>query len=184
LSVLLILSATLSSPLLAINILLRSPILIPTGLFDVHAKPPPAAVLRAPSPADMLATYVRDYKRSGSVTVVEGRRSCDVWISQGDAVDGKGKLGRALGLMSSVPRLAVLPVDKEKGDGERTPPLPMQDEPSFPSTLRLSPPSTNSDEVNRSRKESKASSHLSTGEETYASRIMITQRHYSALATT
>ncbi|KAI6032195.1 hypothetical protein BKA83DRAFT_4210637 [Pisolithus microcarpus] len=184
LSVLLVLSVTLSSPLLAINILLRSPIPIPTGLFDVHAKPPPAAVLRAPSPADTLATYVRDYKRSGSVTVVEGRRSGDVWISQGDAIDGKGKLSRALGLMSSVPRLAVLPVDEEKDDGERTPPLPMQDEPSFPSTLPLTPPSTDSVEVGRSRKESKASSHLSTGEETYASRIMIAQRHYSALATT
>ncbi|KAI6120815.1 hypothetical protein EDD17DRAFT_873973 [Pisolithus thermaeus] len=184
LSVLLVLSVTLSSPLLAINILLRSPIPIPTGLFDVHAKPPPAAVLRAPSPADTLATYVRDYKRSGSVTIVEGRRSGDVWISQGDAIDGKGKVGRALGLMSSVPRLAVLPIGEEKDEGERTPPLPIQDEPSFPSTLPLTPPSTNSAEIGRLRTESKASSHLSTGEETYASRIMIAQRHYSALATT
>ncbi|KAI5999860.1 hypothetical protein F5J12DRAFT_270440 [Pisolithus orientalis] len=184
LSLLLVLSVTLSSPLLAINILLRSPIPIPTGLFDVHAKPPPAAVLRAPSPADTLATYTRDYKRSGSVTIVEGRRSGDVWISQGDAIDGKGKVGRALGLMSPVPRLAVLPIDDEKDEGERTPPLPLQEEPSFPSTLPLTPASTNSAELGRSRKESKSSSHLSTGEEAFASRIMIAQRHYSALATT
>ncbi|KAI5981615.1 hypothetical protein EDD15DRAFT_2203726 [Pisolithus albus] len=64
-------------------------------LIDVHVKPPPAAVLHVLSPADTLATYVRDYKRSGSVTIVEGRRSGDVWISQGDAIDGKGRLGRA-----------------------------------------------------------------------------------------
>ncbi|KAI6042739.1 hypothetical protein EDC04DRAFT_2964607 [Pisolithus marmoratus] len=141
------LSVTLSSPLLAANILLRSPIPIPTGLFDVHGKPPPAATT--------LATYTRDYKRSGSVTIVEGRRSGDVWISQGDAVDGKGKVGRAIGLI-----------------------------PSFPSTLPLTPASTNSAELGRLRKESKSSSHLSTGEEAFASRIMIAQRHYSALATT
>ncbi|KAI5982545.1 hypothetical protein EDD15DRAFT_2202800 [Pisolithus albus] len=65
-----------------------------TGLFNVHAKPPPAAVLHALSPVDTLAMYVRDHKRSGSVTIVEGRRS-GVWISQGDAIDGKGKFGRA-----------------------------------------------------------------------------------------
>ncbi|KAI6135958.1 hypothetical protein F5141DRAFT_1185131 [Pisolithus sp. B1] len=175
LSVLLVLLVTLSSPLLVINILLCSPILIPTGLFDIHVKPPPAVVLHAPSPADTLAMYVRDYKGSGSVTIVKGHHSGDVWISQGDAVDGKGKVGWALGLMSSIPRLAVLPISEEKDEGEHTPPLPMQDEPSFPSTLPLTPPSTN---------KLKALSHLSTGEEMYALRIMIAQRHYSTLATT
>ncbi|KAL4076429.1 hypothetical protein V8B97DRAFT_1921875 [Scleroderma yunnanense] len=183
LSLMLVLSVTLSSPLLALNIIIRSPIPIPTGLFDIHAEPP-SAVLRAPSPAETLAGYGTEYKRSGSITVVEGRRSGDVWISKGDAVDGKGKVARAIGLMSPVPRLAVLPIDEEKEDGERTPPLPMQEEPSFPSTLPLTPASTNSAELGRIRKESKASSHLSGGEETFASRIMIAQRHYSAVATT
>ncbi|KAI6112822.1 hypothetical protein F5141DRAFT_1063160 [Pisolithus sp. B1] len=140
LSVLLVLLVTLSSLLLAINILLRSLIPIPTGLFDVHMKPPLAVVLHTPSPADTLAMYVRDYKGSGSVTIVEGHHSRDVWISQGDAIDGKGKVGRAPGLMSSIPRLAILPIGKEKDEGEC--------------------------------------------EETYASRIMIAQRHYSMLATT
>ncbi|KAG6331516.1 hypothetical protein ID866_7573 [Astraeus odoratus] len=183
LSSMLVLSITLSSPLLALNILIRSPIPIPTGLFDVHAEPP-SAVLRAPSPAETLAGYASQYKRSGSITVVEGRRSGDVWISQGDAVDGKGKVGRAIGLMSPVPRLAVLPVEDEKEEGERTPPLPIQEEPSFPSTAPITPASTNSAELGRLRKESKASSHLSSGEEAFASRIMVAQRHYSALATT
>jgi len=160
------------------------PIPIPTGLFDVHAEPP-SAVLRAPSPAETLAGYGTKYKRSGSITVVEGRRSGDIWISKGDAVDGKGKVGRAIGLMSPVPRLAVLPIDdEEKGDGEQTPPLPMQEVPSFPSTLPLTPASTNSAGMGRLRKESKASSYLSNGEEAFASRIMIAQRHYSAVATT
>ncbi|KAI6108940.1 hypothetical protein EDD16DRAFT_1737895 [Pisolithus croceorrhizus] len=163
--VLLVLLVTLSSRLLAINILLRSPILIPTGLFDIHMKPPLAVVLCTPSPADTLATYVRDYKGSGSVTIVKGHHSGDIWISQGDTVDGKGKVGWALGLMSSIPRLAVLPIGEEKDEGEHTPPLPMQDEPSFPSTLTLTLPSTNSEEM-------------------YALRIMIAQRHYSTLATT
>ncbi|KAI6159299.1 hypothetical protein EDD17DRAFT_1511430 [Pisolithus thermaeus] len=81
--------------------------------------PPLAVVLHTPSPADTLAMYVRDYKGSGSVTIVKGHHSGDVWISQGDAVDGKGKVGQALGLMSSIPRLAVLPISKEKDEGER-----------------------------------------------------------------
>ncbi|KAF9226909.1 hypothetical protein BS17DRAFT_776320 [Gyrodon lividus] len=180
--IMLVLSVTMSSPLLAINILVRSPIPIPTGLFDVHAEPP-SVVMRAPSPTDTLATYCREYKRSGSITVVEGRRSGDVWISQGDAVDGKGKIARAVGLMSPVPRLAVLPPQEEKEDGELTPPLPMQED-TFRTTIPPTPQSTNSAELGRMRKESKASSHLSGGEESYASRIMIAQRHYSALATT
>ncbi|KAF9232790.1 hypothetical protein BU15DRAFT_54645 [Melanogaster broomeanus] len=179
LPIMLVLSVTMSSPLLAVNILLRSPIPIPTGLFGAHAEPP-SAVMRAASPAGTLATYSRGYKRSGSVTIVEGRRSGDVWISQGDAVDGKGKVARAFGLMSSVPRLAVLPPDEKQDDGELTPPLPMQEDTFHTAT----PQSTNSVELGRIRKESKASSHLSGGEEAFASRIMIAQRHYSALATT
>ncbi|KIK92545.1 hypothetical protein PAXRUDRAFT_829852 [Paxillus rubicundulus Ve08.2h10] len=183
LPIMLVLSVTVSSPLLAVNILVRSPIPIPTGLFDGHAEPP-SVVMRAPSPTDTLATYCREYKRSGSVTVVEGRRSGDVWISKGDAVDGKGKIARAVGLMSPVPRLAVLPPDEEKEDGELTPPLPIQEDTTFPTVIHPTPQSTNSAELGRMRKESKASSHMSGGDDGYASRIMIAQRHYSALATT
>ena len=72
--ILLVVSVTMSSPLLAANILLRSPLPIPTGLFDTPADPP-SVVLRAPSP---VSTLTREYKGSASVTVVEGRRSGDV----------------------------------------------------------------------------------------------------------
>jgi hypothetical protein len=136
--------------------------------------------MRAPSPAVTLTDCDREYKRSGSVTVVEERRSGDVWLSQGDAVEGKGKLSRALGLMTPVPRLAVLPPDDEKEDGEMTPPLPMQIEAesfnnsAFPNTPQ-------SVEFGRIRKQS-VQSRISGDE--FASRIMIAQRHYSALATT
>ncbi|EGO02088.1 hypothetical protein SERLA73DRAFT_71232 [Serpula lacrymans var. lacrymans S7.3] len=185
--IMLVLSVTISSPLLALNILLRSPIPIPSGLFDAHSEPP-SIVMRAPSPATTLASYNREYKRSGSVTVVEGRRSGDVWISKGDAVHGKSKVGRAMGMLTPVPRLAVLPPEgEEPQDGEITPPLPMQTEDmSFGNTVPPTPQSTNSAELGRVRKESKASSHLSGGEDSlgFASRIMIAQRHYSALATT
>ncbi|KAG1735718.1 uncharacterized protein EDB91DRAFT_551386 [Suillus paluster] len=176
---LLALSVTMSSPLLAMNIIMRSPIPIPTGLFDVHEEPP-SVCMRAPSPCVTLANYNCEYKRSGSVTIVEGRRSGDVWISQGDAVDGKSKLSRALGLMTPVPRLAVLPPDDEKEDGEMTPPLPMQIEAeSFNNSMFPNTPQ--SAEFGRLRKES-VQSRIS-GED-FASRIMIAQRHYSALATT
>lgn len=181
LPIMLVLSVTLSSPLLALNILIRSPIPIPTGLFGVHTEPL-SAVMRAPSPTETLATYCREYKRSGSVTVVEGRPSGDVWISQGDAIDGKGKLGRALGLITPLPRLAVLPPEEQQQDGEITPPLPMQED-TVDTTISATPQSTNSAELGRMRKESKASSHFS-GDDGFATRIMIAQRHYSAVATT
>lgn len=176
---LLALSVTLSSPLLAMNIIMRSPIPIPTGLFEVHGEPP-SVCMRAPSPAVTLTDCNREYKRSGSVTVVEGRRSGDVWLSQGDAVEGKGKLSRALGLMTPVPRLAVLPPDDEKENGEMTPPLPMQTE-SASFNTSMFPNTPQSAEFGRIRKQS-VQSRISGDE--FASRIMVAQRHYSALATT
>ncbi|KAG1768084.1 hypothetical protein EV702DRAFT_1144968 [Suillus placidus] len=177
---LLALSVTLSSPLLAMNIIMRSHIPIPTGLFEVHGEPP-SVCMRAPSPAVTLNDYNREYKRSGSVTVVEGRRSGDVWLSQGNAVDGKGKLSRALGLMTPVPRLAILPPDDEKEDGETTPPLPMQTESESFNTSAMSPNTPQSAEFGIIRKQS-VQSRISGDE--FASRIMVAQRHYSALATT
>lgn len=187
--IMLALSVTLSSPLLAMNILFRSPIPIPSGLFDVHADPP-SVCMRAPSPhsTNSLENYAREYKRSGSVTVVEGRRSGDVWVAKGDAIDGKNKVGRAIGLLSPNPRLAVLPNEGgEQQDGELTPPLPMQMErtPTI-STVPPTPQSTNSAELGRLRKESQVSSRFSGGSESlgYASRIMVAQKHYSALAQT
>ena len=75
--VMFVLSVTLSSPLLALNILVRSPIPIPTGLIGTHTEPP-TAVVRAPSLTEAPGTYHSGYKRSGSVTVIEGRPSGDV----------------------------------------------------------------------------------------------------------
>ncbi|OSD04594.1 hypothetical protein PYCCODRAFT_1466053 [Trametes coccinea BRFM310] len=187
-SILLLLSVTLSSPLLAINILFRSPIPVPSGLFETYSEPP-SAVLRAPSPQSTAPSYgfSHEYKRSGSVTVVEGRRSTDVWLTNGDAVDGKGKIGRALGLLQPKPKLAVLPPEGEKMQEEPlTPPLPMQMmERSLPPTPAQSELSAELGHT-RPRKESKASSYYSGTSDSAAfqTQIMIAQRHYSAIATT
>ncbi|CDO73787.1 hypothetical protein BN946_scf185015.g116 [Trametes cinnabarina] len=187
-SILLLLSVTLSSPLLAINILFRSPIPIPSSLFETYSEPP-SAVLRAPSPQSTAPSYgfSHEYKRSGSVTVVEGRRSTDVWLTNGDAVDGRGKIGRALGLLQPKPKLAVLPPEGEEMQEEPlTPPLPMQMmERSLPPTPAQSELSAELGRT-RPRKESKASSYYSGTSDSVAfqTQIMIAQRHYSALATT
>ncbi|KAF7355707.1 hypothetical protein MSAN_01488500 [Mycena sanguinolenta] len=193
-SILLILSVTVSSPLLALNLLFRSPLPIPQGLFDLRGDLP-ANTCRGPSVAGSTPTYKfsHEYKRStsASVTVVEGRRSGDVWLTNGDAVDGKTKMGRAIGMMAPTPKLSVLP--PEENDSEpSTPPLPMQDDDSslpvsiHNSTIQNSTQSEMSAQFGRLRKDSKASSHISAADESlaYASRIMIAQRHYSALAQT
>ncbi|OCH86227.1 hypothetical protein OBBRIDRAFT_890636 [Obba rivulosa] len=184
-SILLVLSVTLSSPILAANILFRSPLPIPSGLFDSYSEPP-SIVNRAPSPQSTIPSFKfsHEYKRSGSITVVEGRRSGDVWLSNGDAVDGKSKIGRALGLLQPAPRLAVLPTNVPVEDAELTPPLPMQTE-DHSKSLPPTPRSETSAELGRRvvRMASQASSY-STASEHFATQIMVAQRHYSALATT
>lgn len=191
LHVLLVLSVTLSSPLLALNILLGYSLPIPTGLFDARDKIP-ANLNRAPSPTDNIPPYKwsHEYKRSmsASVTVVEGRRSGDVWLAKGDAIDNKSKLSRAVSMLNPVPKLSVLPPAEDCEQAQLTPPLPMQNEDSsLPLTIiNGTPQSENSAQFGRIRKESMASSHYSGGDESLAvaSRIMIAQRHYSALAQT
>ena len=112
--ILLVLSVTVSAPLLALNVIFRAPLPIPSGLFESQL---PEDLLRPTSPTATLPglpsrKISHGYKRSGSVTVVEGRRSGDVWIDNGDAVEGKGKVGRMLGMMMPKPRLVVLPPKK------------------------------------------------------------------------
>ncbi|KAF9266312.1 hypothetical protein L218DRAFT_985929 [Marasmius fiardii PR-910] len=188
-SVLLTLSVTLSSPILALNILCRSPLPIPDGLFDVHGDLP-SNLTRGPSPTNTEPTlkWSHEYKRStsASVTVIEGRRSGDVWISKGDAVDGRSKVSRAMSMMSPMPKLSVMPT-QDMEDGELTPPLPIQidDTPSRLSYHNRSH-SESSAQFGRIRKQSQASSRVSSADDSlaFASRIMVAQRHYSALAQT
>lgn len=183
-TILFVLSVTLSSPILAVNILFKCPFPIPTGLFDASTGLPPD--LRGPKEGTAVPRWSHEYKRSmsASVTVVEGRRSGDVWIAKGDAVDGKGKLGRAIEVLNPRPKLSVIPPEESPEAPELTPPLPIQDEDSLPVSIHNTPES--SAQFDRRRTESKSSSHLSGGDESLAvaSRIMIAQRHYSALAQT
>ncbi|ESK95118.1 hypothetical protein Moror_13850 [Moniliophthora roreri MCA 2997] len=188
LSILLTLSVTMSSPILALNILCRSPLPIPYGLFDVHGDVP-SNLVRGPSPAGTETTlkFSHEYKRStsASVTVIEGRRSGDVWISHGDAKDGRGKMSRAMSMMSPLPKLSVLPPDCEPEEGELTPPLPLQNETPSPVSWHNRSHSETSAQFGRLRKDSHASS-LSAVDDSlaFASRIMVAQKHYSTLAQT
>ncbi|KAG6830156.1 hypothetical protein H0H87_008999 [Tephrocybe sp. NHM501043] len=187
--ILFVLSVTMSSPLLALTILFRSPIPIPSGLFDTRAEHSQND-MRAPSPTGTNAPlkWSHDYKRSTSTspTVVEGCRSGDIWLTNGNAVDGKSKIGRLVGMLSPMPKLSAMP-PKELEDGEYTPPLPIQDEDSsLPVNMHNRSHSESSTQFSRIRMDSQASSHLSGTRESllYASKIMIAERHYSALAKT
>jgi len=138
---------------------------------------------RTSSPT-IVRPWSHEYKRSGSVTVVEGRRSGDIWVSNGDAIDGKGKIGRAFEMLNAKPKLSVLPLENvvvKMVDGELTPPLPLQ---SAPNSVPPTPVSENSEELGR--KKSKASSYYSVSDETalHTARVMVAQKHYSTLAMT
>ncbi|KAJ7068701.1 hypothetical protein C8F01DRAFT_978000 [Mycena amicta] len=188
-SIFLTLSITLSSPILALNILLRASFPIPHGIFD-NRNDLPANVVHDPAPAGSVPTYKwsHEYKRStsASVTVVEGRRSGDVWLTNGDAVDGKSKVGRAFGMISPMPKLSVLPPE-ENDELVREPPVPIHEgDSSLPVSIHNTTHSEMSAQFGRLRYDSKASSHVSGADESmaYATRIMIAQRHYSAAAKT
>ncbi|TFK25967.1 hypothetical protein FA15DRAFT_703262 [Coprinopsis marcescibilis] len=187
--VLYVLSVTLSGPLLALNVIFGSALPIPTGLFDARETPvtQPKRISTAPSELPPYK-WSHEYKRSMSTTptVVEGRRSGDVWITKGDAVDGKSKLSRAISMLSPNPKLFVLPQD-EDDDMPITPPLPIQEgDSSLPVNIHNTPRSECSAQFGRlrTRVESKASSNYANEEQEFASRIMVAQRHYSTLAQT
>lgn len=95
-SILFVLSATLTAPILVVNSIF-CPLPVPMGLFELPSNLPKPSGLRD------------KYRRSGSITVVEGRLSTDVWMLKGDAVDRKSRLSRATSLLSRVPKLSVLP---------------------------------------------------------------------------
>lgn len=82
---------------------------------------------------------------TSTLTVVEGRRSGDVWMANGDAVDSKTRLGRALSMLQPSPPLSVLPVNSRDEEREFTPPVPLRMDDSYPST----PQSSNSAEVGK-----------------------------------
>lgn len=182
LSIMLSVSVMISSPLLALNLIFGSPMPIPAGLFEARTGSSSTTTTLATT-RKSSDTYVREYKRGGSVTVVEGRRSGDVWLSNGDAKDGMNKFGRVVEMLQPAPKLSVMPPD-ECNDGEITPPLPLQMDEEFSSRMTSTPQSTNTAELGRMR--STASSHYSAGDESlaYASMIMTAQKHYSALAQT
>lgn len=158
---------------------------IPVGLFETNLD---SSMMLALPALPIASEFATRYKSSGSVTVVEGRRSGDIWISKGDAVDHRNKFSRAASMLAPVPKLSVLPPSPgmQDDEGEVTPPLPLQSEPSTASAFTITAQSENSVEIGRARAESKSNSFHSAFEDSIpvATRIMTAQRHYSAIAKT
>ncbi|KAF6762004.1 hypothetical protein DFP72DRAFT_1164870 [Ephemerocybe angulata] len=185
------LSVTLSSPLLALNLLCKAPLPIPNGLFDRVAAIPFTGKRLSTTPSELPAPYKFSHEYRGSMssspTVVDGRRSGDVWITNGDAVNGKSKLGRAISMLSPQPKLSVIPPEELHTESPPLPPVPIPDEDSLPVNIYTHnrSQSENSAQFGRmhSTKTTRSSRNLST-EEGHATRIMVAQRHYSTLAQT
>lgn len=178
------LSVTLSSPLLAFSVLFRLSLPIPAALFSRNYT---SAPMSEKSNVSEIRIHPEMRARSTSMTVVEGRRSGDVWISRGEAVDGRGKAARVLGLLAPSPKLAVLPIRESKDADELVPPRPILDESA--TSIAPSSPGVGSIEMGiarHRRSESKASSHYSGNDEhlTQRTQVLVAQRHYSAMATT
>jgi hypothetical protein len=183
------LSVTLSAPLLAFNLVFRAGLPIPTGLFDTreptHAANPNRV---STSPSELPQwKWSQEYKRSMSTTptVVEGRPSGDVWIQKGDAVDGKSKFGRAMSMLTPAPKLSVLPPLENNDEGLK-PPVPYHEgDSSIPVNIHSRSHSETSAQFGKLRSESRATTNQTSSEEAaYQSKIMVAQRHYSALAQT
>lgn len=197
LSILFILSVTLSSPLLALNLVLRSPMPMPATLFPPRDRTKITPLILPPSRGTSVGPYGGS-SRANTPTVIEGRRSGDIWVDRGDATDGQSRIERVFAMATRVPKLSVLPSECVE-QPQLTPPLPMQtreyndmtisdgsgfpvDEPS--QTARNGKPyhSIGKQIFNQSKK---ASSYYSGAPSTkYESQILIAQRHLSAMALT
>lgn len=136
LGILLTIAVCISSPLLALALYFTVALPIPSNLFTNKPKPaPPVQVFRKPPkesqaisalPAPRRCSELRVRGKSGSYTVVEGRRSGDVWIENGQAVDGRSRAARVLSLLAPYPKLSVLPprdeeaiIDTTKSNNQR-----------------------------------------------------------------
>ena len=78
--------------------------------------------------------------------MVEGRKSGDIWLSNGDAVEGKTKFGRAIGILAPTPKLSVLPPEECGNDGQLVPWLQIQMDDSAPNIVGPIPQSPNNAE--------------------------------------
>jgi hypothetical protein len=124
LGVLLAVGVCVPSPLLALTLYLNATLPIPSNLFTNKPEPTgkvqdasrPEKYVRPLSalPASRQCPEIRVRGKSGSYTVVEGRRSGDVWIKNGQAVDGRSRAKRVISLLAPHPKLSVLPPRDEE----------------------------------------------------------------------
>ncbi|KAI0290093.1 hypothetical protein B0F90DRAFT_1825569 [Multifurca ochricompacta] len=109
-STLLVISVTISSPILALNLLLRHPVPIPHGILGApHVR---HSVVPYTSPING-AIYNSSCKGKGTGTgQVTSRRhttTTDMWLIKGDAIDGKSRFKRVLSVLAPSPKLSILP---------------------------------------------------------------------------
>ncbi|KAI0252067.1 hypothetical protein BJV78DRAFT_388512 [Lactifluus subvellereus] len=129
-STILAVSVTISSPLLALNLLLRHPISFP-DIFDVPPAPP-SITRRAPS-IGSTSTFADVHKR-GSSTKQIATPTTNLWLVKGDAIDRKGYLERFLRVLVPSPKLSILPVGGAK---RRTSVVPYQPTPNWKGTQHV-----------------------------------------------
>jgi hypothetical protein len=108
---LLLFSVIVPSPLIAVTVARRFTITLPFKqlLSKINIVRVPVAL-----PTHRQSTTFRVRGKSGSYTVVEGRRSGDVWIENGEAVEGLSQVGRIASLLVPYPKLAVLPPESSQ----------------------------------------------------------------------
>ncbi|KAI9457000.1 hypothetical protein BJY52DRAFT_1187617 [Lactarius psammicola] len=99
-SILLVISVTVSSPILALNLLLRHPIPIRSGIFDAPRDPHPIARHYTPSMGSPSPFSDRYRWNTGTRQVTGNYSATD---------DGKNQLKRLLGVLSPAPKLSLLP---------------------------------------------------------------------------
>lgn len=114
-----IISVTVSSPLLAIILMLKTPFHKPSRVLPTLPFKSGSNVVGEHRPHYIPSHFrahslhnldTRIYRHgASSYTVVEGRRSCDVWVEKGQAVDIPSKVGRMASLLTPHPKLSVLP---------------------------------------------------------------------------
>ena len=136
-STFLVISVTIPSPILVLNLLLRHPIEIPYAVFD--APPAPRSIIRS-TPSIGSASTSEGHRR-GSGTKA-GRRTRYAWLSKDSTVGGKGYRTRFPRVLAPAPRLSILPVSNHDAKRPQAMPIvPCQPGPDSHLVQSAAPPS-------------------------------------------
>ncbi|KAG8826991.1 hypothetical protein FRB91_000147 [Serendipita sp. 411] len=110
-AIMFMLSMIIPAPIFLVSVLFKLPLPIHPAYTSKPSKKHVTFASKSSTvlPLHHRASELRIRGKSSSLIVTEGRRSGDVWIDRGQAIDGLSKTGRLVSMLVPNPKLSVLP---------------------------------------------------------------------------